>query len=68
MNQIYNSDKPIENKSSDRFNRHKFSSRVAQTIIDRKSPLSFEDIQASFITQMIYFSTKINSLFFIVFS
>lgn len=35
MQQIYNSDKPIENKDQDRFNRYKFSSRIAETIIKR---------------------------------
>lgn len=37
MEQIYNSDKPIDNKNKDRFNRNKFSSRISQTIINRKS-------------------------------
>lgn len=37
MEQIYNSDKPIDNKNNDRFNRNKFSSRISQTIINRKS-------------------------------
>lgn len=35
MEQIYNSDKPIILKEQDRFNRYKFSSRIADTIIKR---------------------------------
>ena len=37
MNQIYNSDKPINLKEQDRFNRYKFSNRIADTIIKRNS-------------------------------
>ncbi|CAM1361649.1 conserved hypothetical protein [Tenacibaculum sediminilitoris] len=37
MEQIYNSDKPITLKDQDRFNRHKFSNRIAETIIKRKN-------------------------------
>nr|WP_199161800.1 P-loop NTPase fold protein [Elizabethkingia sp. ASV34] len=37
MEQIYNSDKPINDKNKDLFNRNKFSSRISQTIINRKS-------------------------------
>ena len=40
MEQIYNSDKPIDDKNKDRFNRNKFSSRISQTIINRKSDWS----------------------------
>ena len=36
MEQIYISDKPIDDKNKDRFNRNKFSSRISQTIINRK--------------------------------
>jgi hypothetical protein len=35
MKQIYNSDKPINLKEQDRFNRYRFSSRIADTIIKR---------------------------------
>ena len=35
MDQIYNSDKPINLKDQDRFNRYKFSNRIADTIIKR---------------------------------
>jgi predicted KAP-like P-loop ATPase len=37
MEQIYNSDKPITLKEQDRFNRHKFSNRIAETIIKREN-------------------------------
>ncbi len=37
MNENYNSDKPIENQSHDRFNRYKFSKRIAETIMHRKN-------------------------------
>jgi predicted KAP-like P-loop ATPase len=37
MTQIYNSDKPIILEAQDRFNRYKFSSRIAETIINRKN-------------------------------
>ena len=36
MEQIYISDKPIDNKNKDWFNRNKFSSRISQTIINIK--------------------------------
>lgn len=35
MKQIYNSDKPIFVKAQDRFNRNKFSNRIAETITKR---------------------------------
>ncbi|WP_209300273.1 P-loop NTPase fold protein, partial [Flavobacterium psychrophilum] len=35
MKQIYNSDKPIFAKAQDRFNRNKFSNRIADTITKR---------------------------------
>ncbi|MCC9070483.1 hypothetical protein LNQ49_02565 [Flavobacterium sp. F-65] len=35
MKQIYNSDKPILAKEQDRFNRYKFSKRIAETITKR---------------------------------
>lgn len=37
MEQIYNSDKPIALRKQDRFNRHKFSNRIAETITKRKN-------------------------------
>lgn len=37
MEQIYNSDKPINLKEQDRFNRHNFSNRIAETIIKREN-------------------------------
>src|SRR5690606_5601059 len=37
MQQIYNSDKQIIQKGQDRFNRQKFSSRIAETIIKRQN-------------------------------
>jgi len=37
MQQIYNSDKPIFQKKQDRFNRQKFSSRIAETVIKRQN-------------------------------
>lgn len=36
MHQIYNSDKPINQKEQDRFRRNKFSNRIADTIIKRQ--------------------------------
>ena len=41
MEQIYISDKPIDDKNKDRFNRNKFSSRISQTIINRKRDEGF---------------------------
>jgi hypothetical protein len=37
MEKIYNSDKPITIKEQDRFNRHKFANRIAETIIKREN-------------------------------
>jgi predicted KAP-like P-loop ATPase len=37
MHQIYNSDKPINQKRQDRFNRIKFSNRIADTIVKRQT-------------------------------
>jgi len=37
MKQIYNSDKPILDQQQDRFNRYKFSSRIAETIANRNN-------------------------------
>jgi len=37
MTQIYNSDKPIVEHTQDRFNRYKFSNRIAETIINRNN-------------------------------
>lgn len=37
MSQIYNSDKPIIDKTEDKFNRYKFSKRIAETIIKREN-------------------------------
>jgi len=37
MEQIYNSDKPITLKKEDRFNRDKFASRIADTILKRNT-------------------------------
>ena len=36
MEQIYNSDKPITLKEHDKFNRFKFSNRIAETVIRRE--------------------------------
>lgn len=37
MKTIFNSDKPISDKTDDRFNRFNFSKRIAETIINRNS-------------------------------
>lgn len=37
MSQIYNSDKPILDKTEDKFNRYKFSKRIAETILRREN-------------------------------
>lgn len=37
MKQVFNSDKPIISKEQDRFDRHKFATRIAETIVKRIS-------------------------------
>ncbi|MFD0940715.1 KAP family P-loop NTPase fold protein [Pedobacter boryungensis] len=37
MHQIYNSDKPINQKNQDRFKRNNFSKRIAETLIKRQT-------------------------------
>lgn len=37
MQKIYNSDKPVIEKSNDKFDRYNFSKRIAETIINRSS-------------------------------